>query len=69
MGNPSEDSELSSEISRQSDQSIGSDTTNDEQQSQESITDRAKEAGLSFKEIIASLADKAKTITEKKPRH
>jgi hypothetical protein len=67
MGNPSEDSELSSETSRQTDQSIGSDTTtNDEQQSQESITDRVKDAGLSFKEIIASLADKAKTITEEK---
>lgn len=67
MGNPSEDSELSSETSRQTDQSIGSDaTTNDEQQSQESITDGVKDAGLSFKEIIASLADKAKTITEEK---
>lgn len=67
MGNPSEESELSSETSRQTDQSIGSDTTtNDEQQSQESITDRVKDAGLSFKEIIASLADKAKTITEEK---
>jgi hypothetical protein len=52
MGDPSEDSELSSETSRQTDQSIGSDTTtNDEQQSQESITDRVKDAGLSFKAI------------------
>ena len=67
MGNPSEDSELSSETSRQTDQSIGSDTTTDnEQQSQESITDRVKEAGLSFKEMIASLAEKAKTVTEEK---
>jgi hypothetical protein len=66
MGDSSEDSKLSSETSRQTDQSIVSETTTEEQQSQETIADRVKEAGLSFKEMIASLADKAKTITEEK---
>jgi hypothetical protein len=67
MGDPPEDSELSSETSIQTDQSAGSEiVTKEEQQSQESITDRVKEAGLSFKEMIASLADKAKTVTEEK---
>lgn len=67
MGDPSEDSELSSETSIQTDQSAGLEiVTKEEQQSQESITDRVKEAGLSFKEMIASLADKAKTVTEEK---
>lgn len=67
MSDHSEDSELSSETSRQTDQNVGSDTTTkEEQQSQESIADRVKEAGLSFKEMIASLAEKAKTVTEEK---
>jgi hypothetical protein len=67
MSDHSEDSELSSETSRQTDQNVGSDTTTkEEQQSQESIADRVKEAGLSFKEMIGSLAEKAKTVTEEK---
>jgi DNA-binding transcriptional regulator YbjK len=68
MSGPSEESELSSETSRQTtDQTIAADaTTEEEPQSQETIADRVKEAGLSFKEMIASLTDKAKTVTEEK---
>ena len=67
MGDPPEDTELSSRTSRQTDQNVGSDTnTKEEQQSQESIADRVKEAGILFKEMIASLADKAITVTEEK---
>lgn len=48
-------------------QTEASDTSLDEKKrSQETITDRVKEAGLSFKEMIASVADKAKIVTEAK---
>ena len=36
-----------------------------DQGNQETISDRVKEAGQSFKGMISSLGDKAKTITEK----
>ena len=64
MSDPS-NSELSSETTRQTEQTAVSDTTTKEEpQSQETITKRLKEAGLSFKEMISSLTDKAKTATE-----
>ena len=64
MSDSSEESELSS---IQTDQSIAADTTTkEEQQSEENIADRVKEAGLSFKDMVASLAEKAKTVTEEK---
>ena len=67
MSDSSEESGLSSETSRQTDQTIAADTTtNEEKQSQESIADRVKEAGLSFKDMITSLTEKAKTVTEEK---
>jgi hypothetical protein len=36
-----------------------------EEGNQETITNRVKEAGQSFRDMITSLSDKAKTITEK----
>ena len=63
MGNSSEESDTP----MRTDQTIAADaTTKEEPQSQETIADRVKEAGLSFKEMIASLAEKAKTVTEEK---
>ena len=64
MSDPSEESEFSSETPRQTDQAIVSDNTKEEPQSQQTITDRVKEAGLSFREMIASRKDKAKTVAE-----
>ena len=67
MSDSSEEPQLSSDTSMQTDQTIAADpTTKEEPQSQGSVADRVKEAGLSFKEIIASLAEKAKTVTEEK---
>ena len=66
MSDPS-DSELSSETPKQTERTTVSDTTTKEElQSQDTITDRLKEAGISFKEMIASLTYKAKTVTEEK---
>lgn len=68
MSDPLDEPEFSSETRSTTDQTVVSDTTTrkEEQHSQESIADRVKEAGLSFKQMIASLADKAKTVTEEK---
>ena len=66
MSDPS-DSELSSETSTQTDRTTVSDTSiEDKRDSHETIANRVKEAGLSFKETIASVTEKAKTITEEK---
>jgi hypothetical protein len=37
-----------------------------DQEKQESISARVKEAGVSFKEMVVSLGNKAKTVTEEK---
>lgn len=70
MCNSSEDeSTPQGETSHSAYQTIRSDsTTTDEQDQgkQESISTRVKEAGVSFKEMVVSLGNKAKTVTEEK---
>jgi hypothetical protein len=66
---PEGEGRLTNETLASTEQTVGSNSTVDEeqrQQNQESISNRLKEAGVSFKEMVTSLGKKAKTVTEEK---
>jgi hypothetical protein len=66
MGNSSEDESTSPHGTTPTIKSESTTVEEQNQEKQESISTRVKEAGVSFKEMVMSLGKKAKTVTEEK---